>query len=110
MPELLAEAECALLASDYEGSPLAVVVEAMAASVAVVATEVGRVGELVRPGVTGAIAPKGDAAALARASSTPSATLSGRPRSVPRAAGSRSKSSLDRMVGRLVGLYEELAG
>ena len=66
VPELLAEAECALLASDYEGCPLAVV-EAMAASVAVVATDVGGVGELVRPGVTGTVAPKGDAEALARA-------------------------------------------
>ena len=61
VPELLAEAECALLASDYEGSPLAVV-EAMAASVAVVATRSAGPASSSRPGVTGAIAPKGDAA------------------------------------------------
>ena len=110
VPELLAEAECALLASDYEGSPLAVV-EAMAASVAVVATEVGGVGELVRPGVTGAIAPKGDAEALARAlldalgDPEQAAALGAEGRRL-----AQEELSLDRMVGRLVGLYEELAG
>jgi glycosyltransferase involved in cell wall biosynthesis len=110
VPQLLAEAECALLASDYEGSPLAVV-EAMAASVAVVATEVGGVGELVRPGVTGAIAPKGDAEALARAlldalgDPEQAAALGAEGRRL-----AQEELSLDRMVGRLVGLYEELAG
>jgi glycosyltransferase involved in cell wall biosynthesis len=110
VPKLLAEAECALLASDYEGSPLAVV-EAMAASVAVVATEVGGVGELVRPGVTGAIAPKGDAEALARAlldalgDPERAAALGAEGRRL-----AQEELSLDCMVGRLVGLYEELAG
>ena len=52
VPELLAAAECALLASDYEGCPLAVV-EAMAAALPVVATEAGGTGELVRPGAAG---------------------------------------------------------
>jgi glycosyltransferase involved in cell wall biosynthesis len=109
VPELLAEAECALLASDYEGSPLAVV-EAMAASVAVVATEVGGVGELVRPGATGAIAPKGDAEALARALLD---ALGDPERAAALGAEGRrlvqEELSLDRMVGSLVGLYEETA-
>ena len=109
VPQLLAEAECALLASDYEGSPLAVV-EAMAASVAVVATEVGGVGELVRPGATGAIAPKGDAEALARAlldalgDPERAAALGAEGRRL-----AQEELSLDRMVGSLVGLYEETA-
>jgi glycosyltransferase involved in cell wall biosynthesis len=109
VPELLAEAECALLASDYEGSPLAVV-EAMAASVAVVATKVGGVGELVRPGATGAIAPKGDAEALARAllevlgDPEQAAALGAEGRRF-----AQEELSLDRMVGSLVGLYEETA-
>ena len=109
VPELLAEAECALLASDYEGCPLAVV-EAMAASVAVVATEVGGVGELVRPGVTAVVARKGDAEALARglldALSDPerAAVLGAEGRLL-----AQEELSLDRMVGRLVGLYEETA-
>ena len=110
VPELLAEAECALLASDYEGCPLAVV-EAMAASVAVVATEVGGVGELVRPGVTGALAAKGDAEALARALlDAARRPRAGRPRSAPRAAGSRRKSSRSTgWSGAWSALYEELA-
>src|SRR5207342_1431724 len=66
VPTLLAEAECALLASDYEGCPLAVV-EAMAAGVAVVATEAGGVAELVEAGRTGALGTHGDAEALAAA-------------------------------------------
>jgi glycosyltransferase involved in cell wall biosynthesis len=109
VPELLAEAECALLASDYEGSPLAVV-EAMAASVAVVATEVGGVGELVRPGATGGVAPKGDADALAEAlvevlaDPGHTAALGAEGRRV-----AELELSLDRMVESLVALYDEVA-
>jgi glycosyltransferase involved in cell wall biosynthesis len=66
VPELLTQAECVLLASDYEGCPLAVI-EAMAASVAVAATAAGGTAELVRPGETGALAAKGDAEGLAKA-------------------------------------------
>ena len=108
VPELLAEAECALLASDYEGSPLAVV-EAMAASVAVVATDVGGVGELVRPGTTGAVTPKGDADALARALVE---VLADPGRAAAMGAEGRRAAeqdlSVERMVGRLVALYEEV--
>jgi glycosyltransferase involved in cell wall biosynthesis len=108
VPELLAGAECALLASDYEGCPLAVV-EAMAASVAVVATEVGGVGELVRPGVTGAVAPKGDAERLAQALLD---VLGDPERAAALGAEGRrfaeQELALERMIGRLVGLYEEL--
>jgi glycosyltransferase involved in cell wall biosynthesis len=110
VPILLAEAECALLASDYEGCPLAVV-EAMAASVAVAATEVGGVGELVRPGVTGAVGPQGDPKGLARAVLD---VLQDPER--PAAMGKVGRQvaeadlSLELMMGRLVALYEEAAG
>ena len=108
VPELLAEAECALLASDYEASPLAVV-EAMAASVAVVATDVGGVGELVRPGTTGAVTPKGDADALAQALEH---VLADRERAVAMGTEGRRAAeqelSVERMVGRLVALYDEV--
>ena len=109
VPELLAEAECALLASDYEGGPLAVV-EAMAASVAVVATELGGIGELVRPGLNGAVAPKGEPDALGLAlldvlaSPERAAALGAEGRRF-----AQQELSLERMVGRLVGLYDELA-
>jgi glycosyltransferase involved in cell wall biosynthesis len=108
VPELLAEAECALLASDYEGCPLAVV-EAMAAGVAVAATAAGGTGELVRDGVTGALAPKGDAEGLARAVEQ----VLGDPERAARLGDegrrvAEAELSLERMVERLVELYDEL--
>ena len=109
VPELLAQAECALLASDYEGCPLAVV-EAMAASVAVVATAAGGTGELVRPGATGALAAKGDADGLAAGL----VAVLGDPAAAARlgAEGRRDAEqnlSLNRMVERLVSLYEDVS-
>ena len=55
-----------VLASRYEGLPLAVV-EAMLASRPVVATDVGSVSEAITDGETGLLVPPDDAAALARA-------------------------------------------
>jgi glycosyltransferase involved in cell wall biosynthesis len=109
VPELLARAECALLASDYEACPLAVV-EAMAAGVPAVATEVGGVAELVDPGETGLVAPRNDPAALASAL----AEVLGNPRRGLElgAAGRRlaeARLSLETMVGSLVELYDEAA-
>ena len=83
------QAECALLASDYEGCPLAVV-EAMAASVPVAATASGGTGELVRPGATGALAAKGDAEGLADALVRFWPTRPGPPSSARRAAATPS--------------------
>ena len=65
VPELLAQAACVVLASDYEGCPLSVI-EAMAAGVPVVATSVGGVPEVVRDGVTGILAEPGRPDGLAR--------------------------------------------
>jgi glycosyltransferase involved in cell wall biosynthesis len=107
--ELLVRAECALLASDYEGCPLAVV-EAMAASVPVAATASGGTAELVRAGATGALAAKGDAEGLADALVQ---VLADPARAAELGAEGRRDAernlSLDRMVGRLVALYDELA-
>jgi glycosyltransferase involved in cell wall biosynthesis len=61
---LLAEADCLLLTSDYEGCPIAVI-EAMAAAVPVVATNVGGVPELVVDGETGLLADARDVHRLA---------------------------------------------
>ena len=60
----MSAADLFLLTSVSEGIPLAVI-EAMAASLPVVATRVGGVGEVVRDGETGFLAPAGDPAALA---------------------------------------------
>ena len=63
---LLAAADCLVLPSLREGLPN-VVLEAMAASKAVVATNVGGVRELVLHGVTGLVVPPSDADAMASA-------------------------------------------
>ena len=107
VPELLAQAECALLASDYEGCPLAVV-EALAAGVPVAATDAGGVRELVRPGQTGAVAPP-DAAALTAALED---VLADPARAAEMGAAARreaaSRLSLEAMTRSLVTLYDDL--
>ncbi|MFZ1411276.1 MAG: glycosyltransferase [Micropruina sp.] len=62
--ELLTAADFFCLGSEHEGLPVAVM-EAMAASLPVVATRVGGVGEAVTEGVSGLLVPRHDAAALA---------------------------------------------
>lgn len=61
---LLPALDVACLTSRYECAPLSVI-EAMAAGVAVVASDVGTVSEMVTDGVQGRLFPAGDAAALA---------------------------------------------
>jgi glycosyltransferase involved in cell wall biosynthesis len=63
---LLASADLSVLASRWEGRPLAVM-EAMAAGLPMVATAVGGVPELVEHNVTGLLVPPGDPASLADA-------------------------------------------
>jgi glycosyltransferase involved in cell wall biosynthesis len=110
VPELLVSAECALLASDYEGCPLSVV-EAMAAGVPVAGTDAGGTGELVQRGTTGELGPLGDAEALAAALER---VLGDPARAAELGAEGRRVAaeslSLERMVDRLVELYEEPPG
>src|SRR5205823_6139997 len=62
--DLLAAFDVAVICSDFEGNPLAVV-EYMAAGLPVVATAVGGLPSLVEDGVTGLLVPPRDARALA---------------------------------------------
>ncbi len=63
---IIAASDVLLLSSHHEGLPV-VVMEALAAGVPVVSTDVGGVRELVDDGVTGRLVPAGDAAALSEA-------------------------------------------
>lgn len=65
VPRLLPHFDVLWLASEYEGLPN-VVMEAMAAEVPVVATDIPGNRDLVRPGETGFLVPLGDRAAFAR--------------------------------------------
>jgi glycosyltransferase involved in cell wall biosynthesis len=108
VPELLATAECALLASDYEGCPLSVV-EAMAAGVPVVATDAGGTGELVQAGRTGELGPRGDAEGLATALEH---VLANPERAAELGAEGRraaeTRLSLERMIDSLLQIYDGL--
>ena len=66
---LLKETDALVLPSFAEGLPV-VLMEALAAEVPVITTQIAGIPELVRPGETGLLVPPGDAAALARAIET----------------------------------------
>src|SRR6185295_14013841 len=69
VPSVLAASDVFVLASDWEGNPLAVM-EAMAAGLPVIATEVGGIPELVRSGEHGLLVPAGDCRGFAAAMQT----------------------------------------
>jgi len=66
IPNILAASDVFVLGSNWEGNPLAVM-EAMAAGLPVIATEVGGVPELVRSGEEGILVRAGDWSAFADA-------------------------------------------
>jgi glycosyltransferase involved in cell wall biosynthesis len=107
VPELLSACDLFVLASDWEGSSVAVM-EAMAGRLPVVATAVGGVPELVENGVTGLLTPAGDGAALAVAL----ADMAGNPakrREFAEAAARRSRQfDVAAMVERYAALFERV--
>ena len=66
IPEILAAADAFLLTSLSEGIPVTIL-EALAAGVPVISTDVGGVREILTDETTGLLAPAGDAAKLGRA-------------------------------------------
>lgn len=111
VPSVLAAATCLLLPSRWEGMPY-VVLEAMAAGRPVVATPVDGARDLVRDGVTGALAQRIDAPAIAEAL----ARVVHAPAAEREALGRRGRARLEegftvtRMVAALGAVYEEALG
>jgi len=109
VPALLSAMDCFVLASTRtEGVPQSLL-QAFAAGVPVVGSAVGGVPELIQDGVTGLLAPPGDAPALARAVE---AVLADPGAAAARARAARAlvgeRFSRDTSVSRLLGLYQEL--
>ncbi|MDZ7640154.1 MAG: glycosyltransferase [Bryobacterales bacterium] len=106
--ELLGACDLFLLASRWEGTPLAVM-EAMAAGLPVVATAVGGIPELVEDGCTGRLATPGEkklSDAIASVALDPE-----RLRAFGGAARKRAERfSVESMVSAYAALFERLAG
>jgi glycosyltransferase involved in cell wall biosynthesis len=101
---IYADADVFALTSDNEGTPVAVI-EAVASGVPVVATQVGGVEDVVKPGM-GLLVPRGDPQAIARAMVSLFAT----PVAVPEALRDEvvRRFSHRRLIADIESLYDEL--
>jgi sugar transferase (PEP-CTERM/EpsH1 system associated) len=108
--ELLAECDVFVLSSIAEGMPVTLM-EAMAAGLPVVATDVGGVASVVEDGVTGTLVPAGEPRAMAAALSAyvTDETLRRQHGDAGRARVA-ARFSLSAMVAGYVALYDELLG
>ena len=110
VPDLLAALDVAVVSSDFEGTPLAVL-EYMDAGLPVVSTRVGGLPDLIGHGRHGLLVEPGDPGALAAAVG---ALLRNPERARELGAAGRerrrSEFSIDRTVRTLEDLYVELAG
>lgn len=108
LPAIAAASDVAVLTSDNEGTPVALV-EAAAAGRPAVATAVGGVREIVTP-ETGFVVPAGEAAGMARALARIAEDREARDRMGAAArAHVRDRYSADRVVRDVTTLYDELA-
>jgi len=105
---VLSASDLFLLASEAESLPLSVL-EAMAAGLPVVSTNVGGLSEAVEDGVTGRLVPPGDAAALADAIAGVLGSAD-RGAAMGRAGRRRAEAEFDvrACYARVASLYEEL--
>jgi glycosyltransferase involved in cell wall biosynthesis len=108
VPDVLSALNVAVCCSNSEGSPLSVM-EYMQAGLAVVATAVGGIPDLIEPGVHGLLVPARDppalAAALAELLQAPERARAMGERARER---QRAEFDIDVLVGRLETLYLEL--
>jgi glycosyltransferase involved in cell wall biosynthesis len=108
LPALAAETDVAVLSSDNEGTPVALI-EAAAAGVPAIATDVGGTRDIVQPGLTGLLVPPGDVEALAGAIG-----VAARDRAALRSMGLAarqhvtSRYTASRLVSDVDALYQQL--
>ncbi len=109
LPDLMAAADLLVLPSRFEGLPL-VALEAMAAGLPIVASDAPGNAGMVEHGVSGWLAPAGDAAALAE---TVVAALAAPSRLADVAAAARDRQRRlyagDRMIADTAAIYDEEA-
>ena len=108
VPGVLAASDVFVLSSNWEGNPLAVM-EAMAAALPVIATQVGGVPELVQSGDQGLLVPAGDRVGFAVAMKTLLYDPETR-EAMGRAAQTRAvrEFKVERMVEGYANLYREM--
>lgn len=111
VPDLMAAADGYLMSSAWEGLPL-VLLEASAARLPIVATDVGGNDEIVELGRTGFLVPPHDGDALARAMGRVEALSPGELAAMGEAAERHVRSTFDieRVADRWLDLYRELLG
>jgi glycosyltransferase involved in cell wall biosynthesis len=111
VPDLMWAADAYLMSSAWEGLPM-VLLEASAAQLPIVATDVGGNAEIVIDGVSGLLTAAGDATALAAAMTRLMALSSAERHTWGRAGRDHVEASfrLDRVVDRWEALYRELLG
>jgi glycosyltransferase involved in cell wall biosynthesis len=109
LTDIAAAADVAILSSDNEGTPVWLI-EAGAAGVAAIATDVGGTSEVVTP-ETGILVPPGDEAALSAAITELAAHPERRREMGVRArAHVLARYSVDRLIADIDALYRELLG
>jgi glycosyltransferase involved in cell wall biosynthesis len=106
--DLLASVDALVQPSRFEGMPLAIV-EAMLAGLAVVASDVGSVVELIGGGA-GVLVPPSDPAALARALADVRDPAYRRRLGAQARARALERYTVERMAGRYADLYAEMVG
>jgi glycosyltransferase involved in cell wall biosynthesis len=108
VPEILPHLECLWQASRFEGLPNAVL-EAMAAGIPVIGSDIPAHRDLIDPGQTGFLVPVGDRAGFARQTNL-LLNDPGLVAELGRAARQRARQlfSVDRMVRRHIDLYRSL--
>ncbi len=107
--EILSAADIFALASDWEGTPIALM-EAMAAGLPVVATAVGGVPELVEHGKSGLLVARGDMASLAAALGGLACDPQRRRALGEAARNAAARFSVTAMVDSYARLFERMAG